>query len=228
LEQNYDNRYNYMKTDHTRLRKQIQFILEIDKLKKIVRQTLLTDRSRKENDAEHSWHIALMAVLLIEHAQEKSIDILKVVSMLLVHDLVEIDAGDTFCYDEARNVDKLERETKAADRIFSLLPNDQAAYFRSLWDEFEARHTAESRFAAAMDRLQPLLHNYNTEGGTWKEHRVHKDQVITRNHPIANGSATLWEFAAGLIDDAVAKGYLREQKTETEGTSEVKRVSDSL
>ena len=208
MEQNHDNRYNYMKTDHNRLRKQIQFILEIDKLKKIVRQTPLIDRSRKENDAEHSWHIALMAVLLIEHAEEKTIDILHVVTMLLVHDLVEIDAGDTFCYDEAGNVDKLERETKAADRIFNLLPENQAAYFRSLWDEFEAKQTAESKYAAAMDRLQPLLHNYNTEGGTWKEHQIRKDQVINRNHPIADGSTFLWEYAAGLIDDAVVKGYL--------------------
>ena len=197
-----------MKTDNNRLRQQIQFILEVDKLKKIVRQTPLTDQSRKENDAEHSWHIALMAVLLLEHAQAKNIDILRVVTMLLVHDLVEIDAGDTFCYDKAGNMDKLERETKAADRIFNLLPEDQAAYLRELWDEFEARQTAESRFAAAMDRLQPLLHNYNTEGGTWKEHRIHKKQVIERNHPIAFGSATLWDFAADMIDDAVVKGYL--------------------
>jgi len=199
-----------MKRDHNRLRKQIQFILEIDKLKKIVRQSPLIDRSRKENDAEHSWHIALMAVLLIEHAEEKTIDILHVVTMLLMHDLVEIDAGDTFCYDEAGNANKLERETKAADRIFNLLPEDQAAYFRSLWDEFEAKHTAESKYAAAMDRLQPLLHNYNTEGGTWKEHQVHKDQVINRNHPIADGSTFLWEYAAGLIDNAVVKGYLED------------------
>ena len=197
-----------MKTDHNRLRKQIQFILEIDKLKKIVRQTPLTDRSRKENDAEHSWHIALMAVLLIEHAGEKTIDMLHVVTMLLVHDLVEIDAGDTFCYDEAGNADKLDRETKAADRIFNLLPDDQAAYFRSLWDEFEAKDTAESKYAAAMDRLQPLLHNYKTKGGTWKEHQVPKDQVIKRNHPIADGSPFLWEYAAGLIDDAEDKGFL--------------------
>lgn len=199
-----------MTSDNNRLRKQIQFILEIDKLKKIVRQTLLTDRSRKENDAEHSWHIALMAVLLLEHAEEKSIDVLRVVTMLLVHDLVEIDAGDTFCYDKAGNEDKLEREIKAADRIFNLLPEDQAAYFRALWDEFEARETAESRFAAAMDRFQPLLHNYNTKGGTWKEHKVHKDQVVKRNHPIAFGSPSLWEYATGLIDDAVNKGYLKE------------------
>lgn len=199
-----------MKTDNSRLRKQIQFILEIDKLKKIVRQTLLTDQSRKENDAEHSWHIALMAVLLLEHAEDKRINVSRVVTMLLVHDLVEIDAGDTFCYDEAGNADKLEREIEAADRIFNLLPEDQAVYFRALWDEFEARQTAESRFAAAMDRLQPLLHNYHTKGGTWKEHKIHKDQVVKRNHPIAFGSATLWDYAADLIDDAVIKGYLKD------------------
>ncbi|MBW2176247.1 MAG: HD domain-containing protein [Deltaproteobacteria bacterium] len=199
-----------MGTDNSRLEKQIQFIIEIDKLKKIVRQTLLTDHSRKENDAEHSWHIALMSVLLSEYAQEKSIDLLHVVTMLLVHDLVEIDAGDTFCYDQKGNADKLERETKAADRIFNILPEDQAASFRSLWDEFEAGKTAEARFAAAMDRLQPLLHNYNTEGGTWKEHRILKDQVIIRNSAIEKGSSTLWAFAAQLIDDAVDKGFLRD------------------
>ena len=197
-----------MSTENSRLEKQIQFILEIDKLKRIVRQTPLTDRTRKENDAEHSWHIALMAILLQEHAEENSIDLLRVVTMLLVHDLVEIDAGDTFCYDEAGNADKLERETRAADRIFNLLPEDQAAHMRSLWDEFETRQTAESKFAAAMDRLQPLLHNYHTAGGTWKEHRVSKDRVIERNHPIVNGSKTLWDYAAGLIDDAAGRGYI--------------------
>lgn len=199
-----------MTADNDRLQKQVQFILEIDKLKKIVRQTPLTDRSRKENDAEHSWHIALMAVLLAEHACDREIDLKHVVAMLLVHDLVEIDAGDTFCYDEIGNGDKLEREKKAADRIFKLLPPDQAAYVRSLWEEFESRETAEARFAAAMDRFQPLLHNYSTRGGTWKEHGVHKSQVISRNQPIENGSTTLWEYAARLIDDAVTKGYLKE------------------
>ena len=205
-----------MHTENSRLKKQIQFIIEIDKLKRIVRQTLLTDRTRKENDAEHSWHIALMAILLQEHAEESHIDLLRVVTMLLVHDLVEIDAGDTFCYDEAGNADKLERETRAADRIFNLLPGDQAAYMRSLWDEFEARQTAESKFAAAMDRLQPLLHNYHTEGGTWKEHRVSKERVIERNYPIANGSTTLWDYAAGLIDDAVGRGYMHRERNHNE------------
>jgi len=170
----------------------------------------LTDGSRKENDAEHSWHIALMAVLLSEHADREGIDLKHVVIMLLVHDLVEIDAGDTFCYDEKGNADKSEREKKAADRIFNLLPPDQAAYFRSLWDEFESRRTAEARFAAAMDRFQPLLHNYHTCGGTWKEHGVRKKQVVSRNQPIENGSTTLWEYASQLIDDAVTKRYLKE------------------
>jgi len=198
-----------MDTSKTRLQKQIQFILEIDKLKKIVRQTLLTDHSRKENDAEHSWHIALMAVLLSEYAQD-DIDLLHVVTMLMVHDLVEIDAGDTFCYDQQGNLDKNERETKAADRIFNILPADQAQYFRLLWDEFEERETPEARFAAAMDRLQPLLHNYNTQGGTWKEHDVIKDRVVERNSPIRHGSTDLWSYASNLIDDAVEKGYLKE------------------
>lgn len=202
-----------MYTENSRLKKQIQFILEIDKLKRIVRQTPLIDRNRKENDAEHSWHISLMAILLQEHAEAHNIDLLRVVTMLLVHDLVEIDAGDTFCYDEAGNADKVERETRAADRIFNVLPGDQAAYLRSLWDEFEAGQTAESKFAAAMDRLQPLLHNYHTEGGTWKEHGISKDRVIERNHPIADGSKALWDYAAGLIDDAMDRGYIDHERS---------------
>ena len=153
---------------NNRLQKQLQFILEIDKLKKIVRQSPLADQSRKENDAEHSWHLAVMAILLSEYAQERHIDIFHVVKLALIHDLVEIDAGDTFCYDEIGNRQKLKRETRAADRIFNILPQDQAMQFRDLWDEFEARETPEACFAAALDRLQPLLLNFHTQGGTWR------------------------------------------------------------
>ena len=193
-----------------RLQKQIQFIIEIDKLKKITRQTSLMDKSRKENDAEHSWHLSVMAMLLAEYAKDDKIDVFHVLQMLLIHDLVEIDAGDTFCYDEAGNANKLDREIKAADRIFNLLPTDQAHYFRELWDEFETRESPESRFAAALDRLQPLLHNSRTQGGTWREHQIKRHQVIQRNSPISDGAPALWEYAANLIDEAFEKGFLGE------------------
>lgn len=194
--------------DSERFQKQIGFILEIDKLKHIFRQTVLLDRSRTENDAEHSWHLAMMAILLSEYANEQGIDIFRVVKMVLVHDLVEIDAGDTFAYDEKGHEDKEERELQAADRLFNLLPQDQAKEIYDLWREFEERHTAESRFAASLDRLQPLLHNYHTEGVAWNKHGVTSDKVIERNQYIAEGSQTLWVYAESLIRDAVEKGTL--------------------
>ncbi|MCD6364934.1 MAG: HD domain-containing protein [Planctomycetes bacterium] len=191
-----------------RLDKQMQFILEIDKLKGVFRQTYLLDGSRKENDAEHSWHLAMMAILLCEYAAGTNIDVTRVIKMVLIHDLVEIDAGDTFCYDEQGNKTKERREQAAAERIFRILPADQAAEIRSLWDEFEARETSEARFAAALDRLGPLLHNYNTQGKAWREHGVTVDQVLARNEHIAEGSQTLWRYAKAMITDAVTKGYL--------------------
>jgi putative hydrolase of HD superfamily len=196
--------------DHDRLEKQVQFIIEIDRLKNIARQTILMDRSRRENDAEHSWHIAVMALLLFEYSKDKNIDICRVVKMILIHDLVEIDAGDTYCYDPEAVNDQTEREEKAADRIFNILPGDQAKELRALWNEFERGNTPESRFAAALDRLQPLLHNYNTEGFMWKKHNIKKTQVITRNRRIEEGAPVLWKYASALIDDAVNRGYLDE------------------
>jgi len=193
-----------------RLQKQLQFILEIDKLKKIVRQSPLSDQSRKENDAEHSWHMAVMAILLSEYAKEHHVDIFHVVKLILVHDLVEIDAGDTFCYDEIGNRQKLEKEIQAADRIFNILPQDQAGQLRALWDEFEARQTPEACFAAALDRLQPLLLNFHTQGGTWREHGIRRQQVIQRNSPMNDGAPELWEYAQKLIEKAVEKGMLRD------------------
>lgn len=193
-----------------RLERQIRFIIEIDKLKRVFRQTWLLDQSRRENDAEHSWHFAVMSVLLLEYAGDPSLDLLRVLKMVLVHDLVEIDAGDTFAYDDARNRDKEARERKAADRIFGILPADLAAEIRRLWEEFEARDTPEARYAAALDRLQPLLHNYYTQGRTWREHGVTCEQVLRRNRHMADGAPTLWRFAEGLIRDAVQKGYLAE------------------
>jgi putative hydrolase of HD superfamily len=193
-----------------RLEKQVQFIIEIDKLKQVVRQTLLTDASRLENSAEHSWHIAAMAILLHEYAAERDMDIFRVVKMLLIHDLVEIDAGDTYCYDIDAHADKAQREQAAADRIFNILPADQAVELRALWDEFEIGQTPESRFAAALDRLQPLIHNYSTGGKMWQQHGVKKGLVVSRNRHMELGAPTLWKYAAKLIDDAVAGNMLCE------------------
>jgi putative hydrolase of HD superfamily len=194
---------------NARLDAQIRFVVEIDKVKHVLRQTDLMDGSRRENDAEHSWHLAVMALLLAEHAAG-DVDPARVVRMVLIHDLVEIDAGDTFCYDEEGAKDKAEREQAAADRIFAMLPDDQAADFRALWDEFEARETPDAKFAASLDRLQPLLHNYHTQGAAWRRHGIVRSQVVSRNRHIAEGAPALWEYARRLIDDAVAKGYLAE------------------
>ena len=195
-----------MKND--RLKKQIDFILEIDKLKHIYRQTLLTDGSRHENDAEHSWHLAMMALLLCEHATEMSIDIFRVVKMVLIHDLVEIDHGDTLCYDDEAVRIARERERKTAERLFTLLPDDQSDEFRMLWEEFEQQATPEACFAASLDRLQPLLHNYKTGGYSWKKHGVTRDKVLRRTEPIRESSTFLWNFVQELIQDSVARGYL--------------------
>jgi len=196
-----------------RLKRQLAFIVEIDKLKSVFRQTLLTDGSRYENDAEHSWHIAVMAILLSEYAADK-VDAHRVVKMLLVHDMVEVYAGDTFCYDEKAALDKDEREQKGAERLFALLPPDQAGEFTALWDEFEKRGTPEARFAAALDRLQPLLHNYHTHGAAWQKHGVTSDKVLVRNRHIGEGAPALWVYAEGLIREAVNKGYLAEGRGE--------------
>lgn len=194
--------------DIDRLAKQIEFVVEIDKLKGIVRQTLLTDGSRQEDSAEHSWHLAVMVMVLSEYAQEEGIDLLRVLKMVLVHDLVEIDAGDTYCYDEDGNEGKLEREKSAAERIFGLLPREQSTEFYALWDEFESRKTAEARFAAALDRLQPLLNNYRTRGRMWQKHGINSSQVVSRNQLIEDGAPDLWKYAANMIRDAVRKGWL--------------------
>ncbi|WP_248928776.1 HD domain-containing protein [Paenibacillus hamazuiensis] len=193
-----------------RLQKQLEFIMEIDKLKHIFRRSKLMNRSRFENDAEHSWHLAVMAMLLEEYAGETELNRLRVLHMLLIHDLVEIDAGDTFAYDAQGHEDKQEREENAARRLFFMLPPDQAEWIYGLWREFEERQTPESRFAAALDRLQPLIHNYYTEGESWKLHGIRRQQVLDRNRHIAEGSPELWELARHLIEDAVRKGYLAE------------------
>ena len=195
-------------TKKDRLPRQVEFLVEIDKLKGVFRQTWLIDESRLENDAEHSWHLAVLAVLLGEYAAEKDLDLLRAVKMVLIHDLVEIDAGDTYVYDETAAATQADRERKAADRIFNVLPPDQAASIRALWDEFEARQTPEARYAAALDRLQPFLHNYYTRGKAWLEHGITSDQVVARTRPIADGAPELWELVKDLIRDAVEKGDL--------------------
>lgn len=191
-----------------RLAQQIRFIVEVDKLKEVFRQTLLTQSRRHENDAEHSWHLCLIVLVLAEHANFPRLDVLRVLKMLLIHDIVEIDAGDTFAYDTARMADQPEREARAADRLFGLLPEDQTTEFRALWNEFEARQTPEAKFAAAIDRFQPMLQNCLTEGAAWRQHGVTSDRVIARNRHIADGAAEVWTYAAQLIADAVNAGHL--------------------
>ncbi len=193
-----------------RLDRQFGFLRETDSLKQIGRQSYLADGSRKENDAEHSWHLALMAVLLSSYA-EKDIDLLRVIIMVLIHDIVEIDAGDTYAYDTKGNATKRERETKAADRIFNILPADQAEYLRSLWEEFEEQSTPESAFANTLDKLQPLMLNDASGGKSWKEHGVKLAQVLNRNKNTADGSNELWEYAKkNFIEPNVEKGILKE------------------
>ena len=191
-----------------RLARQIRFIVEVDRLKNVLRQTWLTDASRQENSAEHSWHVVLMAHLLAEHVPAP-VDVTRVTRMLLVHDIVEIDAGDTFAYDAAANADRAERERAAADRIFGLLPADQIEEWRALWDEFEALDTEESRFAPAIDRLQPLLQNLHTHGGAWRSHGVTREQILERMRPIENATPGIWPYIVSTIDEVWAKGWIR-------------------
>lgn len=195
-----------------RLRQQIEFLLEMDKLKSVLRRTYVLGTDRRENSAEHSWHLAVMAMVLAEHASAP-VDILRVLKMLLVHDIVEIDAGDTYVYDV--QTDKAANESAAADRIFGLLPDDQRDEMHGLWEEFEARETPEARFAAALDRLMPMLHNSHSQGRSWREHGITADQVLARNAHIADGSPNLWEYAALMIRDAVVQGYLAPGRDET-------------
>lgn len=192
-----------------RLQKQMEFILEVDKVKEIVRQTYLTDGSRKENDAEHSWHLALMAVLLKEYANEE-VDLEKVIPMVLIHDLVEIDAGDTYAYDQAGLATQRARETKAADRIFGMLPEDQGTKFRDIWEEFEAYETAEAKFAHVLDNCQPLILNDASGGKSWKEHTVHKSQIYKRNEHTGEGSREIWEYMKQLIEKHIQLGHVLE------------------
>lgn len=189
------------------LQKQVDFIHEIDKVKYIQRKTKLFNSNRNENDAEHSWHLAVMAIVLSGHANEQ-IDLLKVIKMLLIHDVVEIDAGDIFLYDTTQSHTNTDAELKAAKRIFGLLPQAQADEFIAIWEEFEACLTPEAKFARSMDRFEPLLQNVSNNGGTWKEFNVKYDQVIEKKGIIKEGSQKLWDFAKTLIDESANKGIL--------------------
>ncbi len=190
-----------------RLAQQLTFITEIDRLKQVLRQTTLLDTSRRENSAEHSWHLAVMASVLLEYAPPET-NLTRVLEMLLLHDIVEIDAGDTFCYDVTANLNKAEREQAAAKCIFGLLPDNLNTRLSGAWHEFEAGMTVEARFANALDRLQPFLHNYYTQGGTWQAYGITKAQVLERMHPIEQGAPALWPYVLERIDEACELGYI--------------------
>ena len=183
-----------------RLAQQLAFLAEIDKLKDVLRRNFVGGSRRNENSAEHSWHLALMALVLLEHGTEPDMDLLQILKLVLVHDIVEIDAGDTFGYDAAGDVTKADREKKAADRIFNLLPSDQALQFRQLWDEFEAGRTKEARLAQGLDRAQAVLQSLHTDGVGWRHHKVTKTQILEYNKPIATTMPAVWEVVRQQID----------------------------
>jgi putative hydrolase of HD superfamily len=189
------------------LLKQVAFIKEIDKLKYIQRKTKLFNSERHENDAEHSWHLAMMTLVLAQYS-DQVIDVLKVLKMVLIHDLVEIDAGDIFIYDASKNHTNTDEELKAAQRIFGLLPTEQAEEFISIWQEFEEGMSNEAKFAKAMDRFEPLLQNTSNQGGTWKEFNVPYHKVYEKKKVIKNGSTSIWNYAEQLINESVEAGIL--------------------
>ena len=189
------------------LLRQIDFIKEIDKIKYIQRRTKLFNSDRRENDAEHSWHLAMMVIVLSEYSNE-NIDLAKVLKMVLIHDIVEIDAGDTFIYDQHKGHENTEEELKSAERIFGILPEEQAKDFIKIWTEFEEGISNEAKFAKSMDRLEPLLQNASNDGGTWKEFEVKYQTVYNKQKVIKNGSTELWGYAKKLIEDSVESGIL--------------------
>lgn len=194
-----------------RLNNQLNLLIELDKLKTVLRRTRVKSADgRLENTAEHSWHVALMALLMEEHANEP-VDICKVVKMLLLHDIVEIDAGDTFVYDAVASQVQAENELKAADRLFGMLPEDQGQELKAIWLEFEDAQTADAKFAKALDRIIPMLLNYNNDGQSWREHGVSKSQVLTVNARIEHGSQALWDKAQQIVAEAVEQGWLKDQ-----------------
>ena len=190
------------------LLKQISFIKEIDKLKYILRKTKLFNSDRNENDAEHSWHLALMTIILAEHSNHP-IDVLRVLKMVLIHDIVEIDSGDTFIYDTQKNHVNTDEERLAANRIFGILPKEQADELIAIWEEFEAGETNEAKFAKSMDRLEPLLQNTSNNGGTWAEFNVNYSTVYEKKRVIENGSDSIWAYAKELLNNSIEKGILK-------------------
>jgi len=190
-----------------RLKQDMDFITELDKMKSVIRATNLIGKDEREDDAQHSWHISVMAMILSEYADE-DIDNYKVIKMLLIHDLVELFAGDTFCYDAEANKDKLEREIAAAEKLYGMIDEEKGQELRALWDEFEEMETPEALFATAMDRLQPILNNYYNNGGTWKRFEVPKSKIYERVAPIRKSSEKLWRFAEYMIEDAYDKGKI--------------------
>ncbi len=196
--------------DNNRFQKQLEFILEIDREKSIYRQTHITGYARRENDAEHAWHMAVMIYLLKEYANE-DFDVARAMIMALIHDVVEIDAGDTYAYDEAALATKDEREKAAADRIFGILPDDQRDALRELFEEFEAGETPEAKFARTMDNFQPLLLNDSNDGGDWREHGVTKSQVTRRQKNSQLGSDTIWNYTSQMIDRNVKAGNIKDE-----------------
>ena len=192
-----------------RLKKQLGFLIEVDKMKSVLRQTLLVNKTKREDDAEHSWHFALMAMILYEYTGPAKVDLPRVMKMALVHDLIEIYAGDTFAYDEKGNESKGLRESAAADRLFAMLPPDQGDEIRTLWEEFDAMETMDARYAAAIDRLQPFLNNCMTEGHTWRLGGVTGAQVYKRMDMVRVAMPEVWPFVAENIEDAIEKGYIK-------------------
>ena len=190
------------------LEAQIAFLVEVDKLKSVLRRNYVIHGDRRENSAEHSWHVALFAMVLAEHSNE-SVDINRVVKMLVIHDIVEVDAGDTFIYDDAGKETQVAREKRAADRLFGLLPQKQGELFRHLWEEFEAAATPEAKFAKAIDRFAAALHNYKTHGRGWSENGIGRNRVLAVNEYVRDGSTALWDKIQGLVNSAVKEGFLQ-------------------
>ena len=192
-----------------RLQKQIEFLVEVDKMKSIYRQSVLTDMSRHESDAEHSWHFALIAMILYEYVDNSKVDLFRVLKIALIHDLVEIYAGDTMAYDDIGNLTKEKREKEAANKLFALLPEEQGKEMRDLWEEFEAMETEDAKYAVAVDILQSFLQQYNTQGEAWKVHNIAGEKVYKRAEKVKNGLPQLWTFVDNIIKDSIEKGYLK-------------------
>lgn len=200
------DKFSFIKDE--KLQKQIKFAIVIDEMKNVFRRNLIIDGSRRENDAEHSWNLAMLAMLFEEYSTEK-VDLEKVLKIALVHDLIEVYAGDTFAYDAKGNKDKLQREIESANKLFGILDPVQGAEIRALWDEFEAKETPESKYANAIDRIQPLINNYMTDGHTWKEGDVHAPQIYKRMDIIRTTTPALWPIVEGIISTSIEKGILK-------------------